>query len=222
MKVLVTESLAQVGLAHLQQHAEVDVRLGLNPAELCAIIGQYDGLVVRSATDVNEALVCAGANLKVIGRAGSGVDNIDVETATSHGIMVVNAPAGNSNAVAEHTIAMVLALARHLYPAVSSLKNGRWDKRSLQGIEVKGRTLGLVGLGRVGSMVAEKAEGLEMNVIAFDPYVSPGKAASMGVTLAELDEVLAQADFVSVHTPLTAKTHGLINAAKLALLTPGA
>jgi D-3-phosphoglycerate dehydrogenase len=222
MKVLVTETLAPAGLAHLREHAEVEVRTGLKAAELCAIIGAYDALVVRSATDVNEALVCAAPNLKVIGRAGTGVDNIDVDIATDHGIIVVNAPTGNSNAVAEHTITMVLALARRLYPAVASLKQGRWDKRSLQGIEVKGRVLGLVGLGRVGAMVAEKARGLEMRVLAYDPYISPSRAANMGVELIELDHLLAQADFVSVHVPLTPKTHGLLDAGKLALLKPSA
>lgn len=222
MRVLVTETLAPAGLAHLQAHADVEVRTGLQSAELCSIIGAFDALVVRSATDVNEALVCAAPGLKVIGRAGTGVDNIDVDAATDRGIIVVNAPTGNSNAVAEHTIAMVLALARRLYPAVASLKQGRWDKRSLQGIEVKGRVLGLIGLGRVGALVAEKARGLEMDVLAYDPYISPGRAATMGVELAELDEVLAQSDFVSVHVPLTAKTYGLLNAEKLALLKPSA
>ncbi len=222
MKILVTETLAEVGLRHLQQHAQVDVRLGLSPEELCATVGQYEALVVRSATDVNGAVLCAGSALKVVGRAGTGVDNIDVDAATDRGIMVVNAPTGNSNAVAEHTITMVLALARRLYPAVTSLKQGRWDKRTLQGIEVKGRVLGLIGLGHVGSMVAEKAKGLEMEVIAFDPYLSPTKAATMGVALLELHELLQSADFVSVHTPLTAQTHGLINAERLALLKPTA
>jgi len=222
MRVLVTETLATVGLTHLQQHAEVDVRIGLEHDELCAIINNYDGLVVRSATSVNEALLCSATALRVIGRAGTGVDNIDVEAATERGIMVVNAPTGNSNAVAEHTITMVLALARHLYPAVASLKQGRWAKRTLQGIEVKGRALGIIGLGHVGSMVAEKAKGLEMEVLGFDPYLSPTKAASMGVMLCELEELLRRADFVSVHTPLTSQTHGLINAARLALLKPTA
>lgn len=218
MRVLITETLALAGLTYLRDRAEVDVRTGLSADELCTAIGQYDALVVRSSTDVNEALVCAGHNLKVVGRAGTGVDNIDVDAATERGIMVVNAPTGNNNAVAEHTLAMVLALARHLYPAVASLKQGRWDKRSLQGIEVKGRVMGVIGLGHVGTLVAEKAKGMDMQVVAFDPYITPGKAASMGVEMLDLESLLQRADFVSVHVPLTDKTRCLLDAQKLALL----
>ncbi len=156
----------------------------------------------------------------MVGRAGTGVDNIDVDAATAQGIIVVNAPAGNSNAVAEQTIAMMLILARRLYQAVSSIKAGRWEKSSLQGCEVKGKVLGLVGLGRIGSLVASKAKGLEMRVVAFDPYASPERAASSGIELLTIDEVLQTSDFVSVHTPLTPDTHGLINADKLALMKP--
>lgn len=222
MKILVTEPLGDIGLAILRESAEVDVQLGLTPQELIAIIPGYDALVVRSATKVTTEVISAGQCLRVIGRAGTGVDNIDVEAATRRGIVVVNAPTGNSNAVAEHTIALMLCLARRLYPAIASLKEGRWEKRSLEGCEVKGKTLGLVGLGRIGALVASKARGLEMRVIAFDPYTSQEKAASCGVELVALDKLLAEADFVSVHTPLTSETRGLLGAQQLAKLKPTA
>ena len=222
MKILVTEPLGDAGLAILRGAAEVDVRLGLTPQELVAIIPDYDALVVRSATKVTAEVISAGQRLRVIGRAGTGVDNIDVEAATRRGIAVVNAPTSNSNAVAEHTIALMLALARRLYPAIASLKAGRWEKRSLEGCEVRGKTLGLVGLGRIGALVASKARGLEMRVIAFNPYTSQEKAASCGVELVSLDRLLAEADFVSVHTPLTAETRGLLGADQLAKLKPSA
>lgn len=222
MKILVTEPLGDAGLAILREVAEVDVRLGLASQELIEAIPAYDALVVRSATKVTAEVISAGHRLRVIGRAGTGVDNIDVEAATRRGIAVVNAPMSNSNAVAEHTIALMLSLARRLYPAISSLKAGRWEKRSLEGCEVKGKTLGLVGLGRIGTLVASKARGLEMRVIAFDPYASQERATSCGVELVSLDKLLTEADFVSIHTPLTSETRGLLGADQLAKLKPSA
>ncbi len=222
MRILVTETIGASGLQLLQEHAEVDQRLKLSHAALLEIIGQYDGLVVRSSTDVNAELLQAGERLRVVGRAGTGVDNIDVDAATKLGILVVNAPAGNSNAVAEHTITMILTLARRVFPAVSALKAGRWEKSHLQGIEVRGKVLGLVGLGRIGRMVASKARGLEMRVVAFDPFVAPSGAASLGVQLVSLEELLSTSDFISVHTPLTPATRGMIGAAQLALVKPEA
>ena len=222
MRILVTEPLGEAGQAVLRELAEVDSRFGLAPRDLLAVIADYDALLVRSATKVTAEVISAGRRLRVIGRAGTGVDNIDVEAATRRCVVVVNAPTGNSNAVAEHTIALMLSLARHLYPAVSSLKAGRWEKRSLEGYEVRGKTLGLVGLGRIGALVASKARGLEMRIIAFDPYTSHDKAASCGVELVPLDALLAEADFVSIHTPLTAETRGLIGAEQLAQLKPSA
>jgi len=224
MKVLVTETLDPRGLDVLREAPgiEVEVRKGLSPEELRGVIGEYEALVVRSATDVDAALLAAGTRLRVVGRAGTGVDNIDVDAATRGGIIVVNAPTGNSNAVAEQTIALMLALARRVVPAVNSLKAGRWEKNSLQGTEVKGKTLGLVGLGRIARLVASKARGLEMQVMAYDPYVGPDSAASSGVRLVSLDELLRTADYVSVHTPLTADTAGLIGARELALMKPTA
>ncbi|NLD71600.1 MAG: phosphoglycerate dehydrogenase [Chloroflexi bacterium] len=223
MRVLITETLDRSGLRVLQEHAEVDVRKGLSPEALREIMCEYDGLVVRSATDVNAELLAAGAGrLRVVGRAGTGVDNIDVDAATRLGITVVNAPTANSNAVAEQTLALMLALARRVHPAITSLKAGRWEKGALQGTEVKGKTLGLVGLGRIARLVASKVRGLEMQVIAFDPYVGPEGAASSGVRLVELDDLLRQADYISVHTPLTSATQGLIGARELGLMKPGA
>jgi len=222
MSILVTEPLGEAGLAVLREFAEVDLRVGLTPKDLLDLVGGYEALLVRSATKVTAEVIAAGRRLRVVGRAGTGVDNIDVEAATRRGIVVVNAPTGNSNAVAEHTIALMLSLARHLYPAVSSLKAGRWEKRSLEGCEVKGKTLGLVGLGRIGALVASKARGLEMRIIAFDPYTSHDKAASCGVELVSLDGLLTEADFVSVHTPLTAETRGLLGTEQLAKLKPSA
>ncbi|MHB1296074.1 MAG: phosphoglycerate dehydrogenase [Anaerolineae bacterium] len=222
MRILVTETLSDAGMAMLEKAGQVDLRKGLKPEELRVAILDYDALVVRSATKVDAALIEAGCRLRVIGRAGTGVDNIDVDAATARGIVVVNAPAGNSNAVAEQTIALMLALARHVVPAVASLKAGRWEKSKLQGSEVRGKTLGLVGLGRIGSLVAAKARGLEMRVVAYDPYASPERAASGGIELLSLDAVLAESDYISVHTPLTPQTKGMLGAEQLARMKPSA
>ena len=222
MRVLVTETLGDKGLAFLREHAQLDIRKGLSPEELLEIINGYEALIVRSRTIVTTELIAAAPRLLVIGRAGTGVDNIDIEAATRRGVMVVNAPSGNSNAVAEHTIALILTLARRIHPAVCSLKKGRWEKGALQGIEVKGKVLGLIGLGRIGTLVASKAKGLEMRVVAFDPYVAPKRAASSGIELLPLEQVLATADFVSVHTPLTPKTRGMIGEKELGKLKSSA
>ncbi len=222
MKILVTETISQVGLDRLRRYAQVDVRKDLSHDELRDSIEQYDALIVRSGTKVTSHILSAGKQLRVVGRAGTGVDNIDVDAATEEGIAIVNAPTGNSNAVAEQTIALMLALARRLYPAIASLKAGRWEKNSLQGIEVRGKTLGLIGLGRIGSLVASKAKALEMRVITFDPYASEERAASSGVSLVSLEDLLTTSDFVSVHTPLTPETRGMIGTEELAKLKPSA
>ncbi|NLV74357.1 MAG: phosphoglycerate dehydrogenase [Chloroflexi bacterium] len=222
MRILVTEPLEKTGMEILQRNAQVDVVINPSSEELQGLIGSYDALVVRSRTQVNRALIEHAENIKVVGRAGTGVDNIDVDAATERGIIVVNAPSGNSNAVAEETIAMILIQARRLYQAIATTKAGKWEKSSLQGFEVKGKMLGLIGLGRVGSLVASKAKGLEMRVIAFDPYTSPERAASSGIELLGFNEVLAQADFITVHTPLTAETKGLINLNALRRMKPSA
>lgn len=221
-RVLITESIAPEAIPPLRAIAQVDIKVGLSPQELLDCIGKYDGLVVRSRTQVTAPIIEAGKRLSVIGRAGIGVDNIDLTAATRRGIMVVNVPSGNTIAVAEHTIGLMLALTRHIPQADASLRAGRWEKSKLTGIEVRGKTLGLIGLGRIGRAVARRAVCMEMEIIAHDPFVSPDLAARENVRLVELDELLRTADFVSIHTPLTAQTRGLLDAEALALLKPTA
>jgi D-3-phosphoglycerate dehydrogenase len=220
MRVLVTETLSQEGRDLLSEHAEVDVKLGLDEEALCRIIGDYDALVVRSSTQVNARIVEAGRRLQVIGRAGTGVDNIDVEAATRRGVMVVNAPTGNTVAVAEHAIALILALARNVARADCSLKEGRWDKKKLEGVEIRGKTLGIIGLGRAGSAVAKRAGGLEMRILAYDPFVTRDYASRVGVGLVSLEELLTQSDFISLHAPVTEQTHGMISDREFSLMKP--
>ncbi len=172
MKVLVTEHIAEEGLNILRQYAQVDVKVGLKPEEIIAIIGDYEAMVVRSQPQVTAPMIQAGKKLQVIGRAGVGVDNIDVEAATKQGVIVVNAPTGNTISAAEHTIALMLALARHIPQANASLKSGAWKRADFMGTEVRGKTLGIVGLGRVGSEVARRALGMEMKLLGYDPFIS--------------------------------------------------
>lgn len=221
-RILVTESLAAEGLALLRQAGEVDVRLKLPPQDLLGLVGDYEALVVRSSTQVTAEVLAAGARLAVVGRAGTGVDNVDLGAATRRGILVVNAPTSNTVAVAEHVIALMLCLARHLPRADASMHAGRWEKSSLMGTELRGKVLGLVGLGRVGTEVAVRARGLQMQVLAHDPFVSPERAAQLGVRMASFEELLAQADYVSLHTPLTERTRHMIGAQELARMKPSA
>lgn len=221
-RILVTEAIAEEGLAALRAAAHVDVRTDLDHAGLLAALPGYDALVVRSATKVTAEVLAAGTRLRVVGRAGTGVDNIDTDAATRRGILVVNAPASNSVAVAELAIGLILGLARHIPQAHSSLQGGKWERGKFMGFEVRGKTLGLVGLGRIGAEVARRARGLEMSVLAYDPVVSPDRAAQLGVALGSLDEVLAQSDFVSLHVPLIDSTRNLIGAARLAQMKPSA
>ena len=228
VRILVADRIAQEGVELLRKElpeAEVDIQPGLSREQLLARIGGYSALVVRSETQVTSDILAAAEKLKIVGRAGVGVDNIDTEAATRHGIMVVNSPTGNIVAAAEHTIAMLMALARHIPAANSSMKAGKWEKSRFLGVEVRHKTLGIIGLGKVGREVASRAQGLEMQVIAFDPYVSQEHADKLGVTMLSLEEVLQQADFVTLHTSLTSGpqgTHGLIGARELNLLKPGA
>lgn len=228
IKILITDRIAQEGIDLLRTHlpeVQIDERPGLKPEQLKAIIGNYTALIVRSETQVTKDVLAAATHMKIVGRAGVGVDNIDTEAATRQGIMVVNSPTGNIIAAAEHTIAMLMALARHLPAANASMKAGKWEKSRFLGIEVRHKILGVVGLGKVGTEVARRALGLEMQVIAFDPYVSPEQARKIGVTMASLDEVLKQADFVTLHTSLTSGpqgTRGLIGTRELSLMKPGA
>jgi D-3-phosphoglycerate dehydrogenase len=220
-KVLVTDPIAQDGIDLLRREVEVDVRLRPSKEELLELIRGYDALVVRSETKVTKEVIEAGERLQVIGRAGMGVDNIDLETATHRGVVVVNAPLGNTISAAEHTIALMLALARNLPEAHASLRAGRWERQKFVGIELRGKTLGLIGLGQVGSEVARRARAMEMRVVAADPYVPPERAQGLGVDMVSLDELLQQADFISLHVSLTPSTRDLLGNDQLRKVKPG-
>ena len=222
MKVLVAEPLSEAGLDLLRRELEVDVRSGLSPEELASIIDGYDALVIRSATKVDATLLERAENLKVVGRAGIGLDNVDVEAATRHGILVVNAPQSNVLSAAEHTMALLLAQARNIPQAHSALTSGSWERERWQGVELHGKTLGIVGLGRVGTLVAQRASAFGMSLVAYDPYVSAGRAAQMGVVLVPtVAEVCAAADFMTIHLPKTPETVGIIGERELAAARPG-
>lgn len=228
IRILIADRIAQEGIDLLRSQlpeAQIDIHLGLKPEQLKNSIRNYTALIVRSETQVTGEILAAARQLKIVGRAGVGVDNIDIEAATRQGIMVVNSPTGNIIAAAEHTIAMLMALARHIPAASSSTKAGKWEKNRFLGVEVRNKVLGIIGLGKVGTEVARRAQGLEMQVIAFDPYVAPEHARKLGVTMLSMEEVLQQADFVTLHTSLTGGpqgTRGLIGARELNLLKPGA
>ncbi len=221
-RILVTESLADEGLQVLHGQATVDINTELTAQQLLRTIGSCDGLLVRSKTRVTADLIAAGARLRVIGRVGTGVDNIDLEAATRRGIVVVNAPYGNTVSVAEHTLAMMLALARHIPRADASIRGGRWEKQAFEGVQLRGKVLGIVGLGRVGAAVAHRAQGLEMRVICYDPLVTPERAAQMGVQWVPFEELLRSADVITLHLPDSHQAQALIGAPELALLKPTA
>ncbi|KAI4924452.1 uncharacterized protein J4E92_007533 [Alternaria infectoria] len=222
-KILIPEKVSPDGLALLKDQFDVDEKKGLSPEELKEIIGGYDALIVRSETKVTAELLGAAKNMKVVARAGVGVDNVDVQSATSHGIIVVNSPSGNINAAAEHTIALMMAVARNIGDASQSIKAGKWERSRLVGVEAKGKTLAIVGLGKVGLTVARIANGLGMRLIAYDPYANPNLAAAASVTLRpSLAEILKEADFLTLHTPLIASTKGMIGKAELETMKPTA
>ncbi|MDA8334955.1 MAG: phosphoglycerate dehydrogenase [Peptococcaceae bacterium] len=223
MKVLVLDNVAEEGLVPLRQEPEldVDVRGKMSEDELCACIGDYEGVIVRSATRVTARVLEAATRLKVVGRAGVGVDNIDLDAATRYGILVVNAPDGNTIAAAEHTMALMLALARLIPQACSSLRDGRWDRKAFMGVELKGKTLGVLGLGRIGSEVAKRALAMEMRVVAFDPFINEDKAALLGVNVLPLDEVFKEADFITSHLPLTQDSRYIINERAFSMMKDG-
>ena len=222
-KVLISDKMSPLAAEIFRQRGvEVDEKTGLGPDELKAIVADYDGLAIRSATKVTREILAAGnGKLKVVGRAGIGVDNVDLEAATAHGVCVMNTPFGNSITTAEHAIAMMMALARQIPEANASTHAGKWEKNRFMGVELYGKTLGVIGAGNIGSIVCDRAQGLKMHVIAFDPYLSEERAADMGVEKVELDELLARADFITLHTPLTDGTRGIINAAALAKTKKG-
>ena len=221
-RVLVADKIAPEGLALLEQAATVDVRTGLDEATLRQAIGPYDALVVRSESRVTASVIAAGPRLQVIGRAGVGVDNIDVDAATKHGVIVVNAPTGNTIAAAEHTLAMLLASARHIPQANAALRAGHWERSRFIGTELRGKTLGLIGLGRVASEVVRRARAFEMRAIAYDPFLPPEAGERLGARLTDLEEVLREADFLSIHSVLTDVTRGMIGAEQLARMKPTA
>jgi len=221
-KVLISDDLSQQAVDIFRDRGvEVDVKTGLSEDELIAIIGNYDGLAVRSATKATAKVLEAAENLKVIGRAGIGVDNIDVNAATQRGIVVMNTPFGNSITTAEHAIAMVMALARELPAANASTQAGKWEKKRFMGVEVSGKTLGLIGAGNIGSIVASRAQGLKMRVISYDPFLSPERAEDLGIEKVELDELYARADFITLHVPLTDTTRNLIDKSAFAKMKKG-
>jgi len=205
-RVLVSDTLPAQGLEILNaaEGVQVDVNTGLKPDQLKAIIGDYDALVVRSATKVTAEIIDAATNLKVIGRAGIGVDNVDVTAATKRGIVVMNTPAGNIVTTAEHAVALMMSLVRMVPQATMSMKQGAWEKKKFQGRELCGKTLGVVGLGNIGSIVADRALGLKMKVAAYDPFISAEHAAKMGVELVSLDDLYQRSDIISIHVPLVA------------------
>ena len=222
-KVLIADKLSKAAVDVFRLNGiDVDVAVGASAGDLKARIADCDGLAVRSATKVTARLLEAAPNLKVVGRAGVGVDNIDVAAATARGVVVMNTPFGNAITTAEHTIAMLMALARRVPAADRSTRSGNWEKSRFVGVEVAGKVLGLVGCGNVGSIVASRAQGLKMRVIVYDPYVSPERADELSVEKVELDELLSRADFVSLHVPLNDQTRGMIDADALASMKPGA
>ncbi len=222
MKVLVSDNISSKGVEILKKASlDVDIKTGMKPEELIACIGNYDGLVIRSATKVTTAVIEAASKLRVIGRAGSGLDNVDKAAASKKGIVVMNTPGGNTMTTAEHSIAMLFSVARLIPQATASMKAGKWEKKKFMGVELYHKTLGIVGLGNIGSQVAKKAQGLEMNVIAYDPFLSEEKAKATGIRKVSLDELFAQSDFITIHTPMTAETKGIINSKTISRMKDG-
>ena len=212
MKVLISDNLDPVGEKILKDAGlEVDVNVGLAPEELKKIIGDYDGLVIRSATKVTEDIIESADNLKVVGRAGIGLDNVDIPAASKRGVVVMNAPDGNATTAAEHAIAMMMSLTRNIPQATARLKEGGWDKKKFQGREVTGKTVGIIGIGRIGAIFAERAQGLKMKVIAYDPHMPKELVDKLGVELVTMEELCERADYVSVHVPLTKETAKLVS-----------
>ncbi len=223
MKVLVSDKLSPAGVDILERAPglSVDVNVGLKPEELKKIIGEYDGLVIRSATKVTKEIIQAASRLKVVGRAGIGVDNVDIPEATKRGIVVMNTPGGNTVTTAEHAISMLCSLARQIPQADASMKAGRWDKKLFMGVELMNKTLGVIGLGNIGSIVAERGQGLRMNVIAHDPYITEKAAAKMGIELVSLEDLFARSDFITVHVPKTDDTQNMLNTEAFKKMKPG-
>ncbi|MBM3302445.1 MAG: phosphoglycerate dehydrogenase, partial [Deltaproteobacteria bacterium] len=224
MKVLVSDSLSPQGVKILQETPgiEVDVNTGLTPEELKGIIGQYHGLIIRSATRVTAEIIEAARHLKVIGRAGISLDNVDVPAASKRGIVVMNTPEGNIITAAEHTMAMIMALSRNIPQGTASLKAGKWEKDNLEGRELFNKTLGLIGAGHIGRIVAQRAKGMMMKVIVYDPYIKPEVLEKLDFEPVSFDELLGRADYITIHTPKTQETKNMINKEVLARMKKGA
>jgi D-3-phosphoglycerate dehydrogenase len=221
-KVLISDKMdPKAAQIFRERGVEVDEITGKTPEELKAIIGQYDGLAIRSATKVTKEILDAAANLKVVGRAGIGVDNVDIPAASAKGVVVMNTPFGNSITTAEHAIALMFALARQLPEADASTQAGKWEKNRFMGVELTSKTLGLIGAGNIGSIVADRARGLKMKVIAYDPFLTPERAVELGVEKVELDDLLRRADFITLHTPLTDQTRNILSRENLAKTKKG-
>ncbi|MFC1714146.1 phosphoglycerate dehydrogenase [Candidatus Poribacteria bacterium] len=223
MKILIADPLSDQGIEILRKEEDIDVEVktDLSHEELIKCVGQYDALIVRSGTNVTSEVIEAADTLKVIGRAGVGTDNVDVRAATRRGILVVNTPGANTVSAAEHTMTLILALSRNIAPANISLRGGRWERRKFIGVEVYNKTLGIIGLGRIGTEVAGRATAFGMNVIAADPYISPDHAARLDIHLVEVSEIIEQADYISVHLPLTKETHHLLGEREFAAMKDG-
>ena len=220
-KILVSDDVSEKGVALLREHFDVDVKVNMTPEQLTGCIGDYDALVTRSQTKVTKEIIAAASKLKVIGRAGVGVDNIDIPAATARGIVVLNAPEGNTIAATEHTIALMMSMTRHIPQAHQSMQEGKWDRKSFDGIQVQGKTLGIIGVGRIGSRVARRMQAMEMTTIGYDPYISEERGRQVGVELVDFDTLLKRSDYITIHTPLTSETRQMLNAAAIAKMKDG-
>ena len=221
-KVLIADKLSPAAIEIFRARGiEADVKTGLPPADIRAIIGAYDGLAIRSVTKVTKELLEVATNLKVVGRAGIGVDNVDIKAATAHGVVVMNTPFGNAITTAEHAVAMMFALARQLPEASASTRAGKWEKNRFMGVELTAKTLGIIGCGNIGSIVADRAVGLKMKVLAYDPFLTDKRAVELGVEKADLPELFARADFITLHTPLVEGTRNIINRSTIAAMKQG-
>src|SRR4030066_276835 len=222
MKVLVSDSLSPKGIEILKRAGlEVDVKTGLKPEELKKEISKYDALIVRSATRVTADIIDAAKNLKVIGRAGSGLDNVDKDAATKRGIVVMNTPGGNTITTAEHTVALLFSMARQIPQATSSMKQGKWEKKKFMGVELYNKTLGIIGLGNIGAHVAKIALGMGMRVITYDPFLSEEKAKALGVMVVDLEALIKTSDFITIHVPMTNETKNMINQKTIGMMKKG-
>ncbi|MEB3102788.1 phosphoglycerate dehydrogenase [Ferviditalea candida] len=223
-KILVSDPISDMGIQSLYDASDVtvDKKPGLSEEELVSIIGEYDALLVRSQTTVTKKIMEAATRLKVIGRAGVGVDNIDLEAATQRGIVVINAPDGNTITTCEHTFAMMMALARHIPQAYKKTISGEWDRKSFLGVELRNKVLGVIGMGRIGSEVAKRAKAFGMDILGYDPYLSEDRAEKLGIKLATVDEICAKSDFITLHTPLTNETRNIIDKPQFAIMKKGA